>query len=1079
MRKVIPFLAFLLFFHALAFTQRYNITAYGIEEGIQSQVLAIFQDSRGFMWFGTNGGGISRFDGKTFIHYNQKDGLSNNKVRCIAEDKSGNIWVGTEEEGIDIFNGKKFTHLSGDRDLPFHTVRSLLRDRNGNMWIGTGKGIFRYDGIHFKQYSEQNGLEDNFIRCIYEDSKGQIWVGTDNGGAARLDPDSKNDVGFTTFSKKNGMPNNAVYGITEDRSGNMWFATFGSGAVKYDGKELVGFDSRNGLSNNTLYCIFTDSEGNIWFGTYGSGACCYDGRSVTAYSIKEGLASDIVRSIYEDGNGNIWFGTYGGAANKLKGRQFRHYSLGDGLVNNNVRSITQLKNGKYLFGTIQGLSIFDPKAPSGKQFENSDEQNGLNGVVIRSVFEADDGKIWLGTNLGAEIYRENGISEVITPLNAGTVRCIAQDHSGNLWFGREEHGVYRYDGKELERFGKKDGFTDKLIYSIFPDRQGRIWFATEGDGIFCYENGIFRNYSVKNGLSSAIATCLLEDKFSNIWIGTEANGIEKFDGNKFYRYTISEGLSSDMIQSMVLDANGNIWVGTNLGIDKLEQDQKGNVTSVKYFLAKAGFAGVECNPNSAYLDRDGDLWFGTATVLTRYDPSFTKPNKIVPFTHITGLKLNFDKTDWSPYCDSISGWDLIPSGLVLPYDKNQLTFEYVGISLRAPENVKYRFMLEGSDQGWSPYNTRNDVTYTKLQPGDYIFRIQSVNEEGLPGNEVDFRFSITPPWWQTRLFYFLLTISGIFGIYFFVRYRERKLTFEKKVLEIKVAERTKQLQQQKDEIEVQKKVIEEVNKDITDSIHYAKRIQNALLVSEAYLKRHLPEHFVIYKPRDIVSGDFYWALEVKQPNSRNVLLAVADCTGHGVPGALMSTIGISFLNEIVIDSHIIQPDDVLNMLRENVIKSLNPEESTQDSYDGMDIAFLRFDLEKMKIDFAGANIPVCIVRDKVLTLLEPDKFPVGKYTDDLKLFTLHSFDLQKGDSIYIFSDGFQDQFGFPAELREKYKGRSRTGGKKFKWAQLEKTLYDIQSLPFEKQKDELYRIFSDWKGSLPQTDDLIVFGIKV
>lgn len=274
---------------------------------------------------------------------------------------------------------------------------------------------------------------------------------------------------------------------------------------------------------------------------------------------------------------------------------------------------------------------------------------------------------------------------------------------------------------------------------------------------------------------------------------------------------------------------------------------------------------------------------------------------------------------------------------------------------------------------------------------------------------------------------------------------------------------------QKEEVEKQKSLVEqksllleEKNKEVFDSIHYAKRIQRVLLTSEGYLKKIFPQHFVLYKPKDIVSGDFYWS--VKQDNK--VFIATADCTGHGVPGAFMSLVGISFLNEIVIERKITSPEKILGQLREQIIHALNPEDATEESKDGMDIALCCYDFERMQLSFASANNPLYLIRDNVLTELRPDKFPVGKYQEELTPFSLQTIDLKPGDAVYTFTDGYADQFG-------------GINGKKYKYKQLREKLLQVHQLPLEEQKQTLDRGIESWRGKLEQVDDILIIGVRV
>ena len=273
----------------------------------------------------------------------------------------------------------------------------------------------------------------------------------------------------------------------------------------------------------------------------------------------------------------------------------------------------------------------------------------------------------------------------------------------------------------------------------------------------------------------------------------------------------------------------------------------------------------------------------------------------------------------------------------------------------------------------------------------------------------------------------------------------------------------KQKQKANEEMAKQKEIIEEKNKEITDSIHYAKRIQKALLASEMTLKNNLPEHFVLYKPKDIVSGDFYWAQNIND----NFLICTADCTGHGVPGAFMSLLGISYLNEITRERHINNPAMVLDKLRSEIILNLNAEGDDHDSVnDGMDMILCNFKLKEMKLEFACANNPLWLVRGGEFIEYKADKFPVGKYYGDLLPFTNHVVELQKGDLIYTLTDGYPDQFGGP-------------NGKKFKYKALQKILLNVANQPLSEQHKVLEKELQAWQGSLEQIDDVLVIGIRV
>lgn len=282
-------------------------------------------------------------------------------------------------------------------------------------------------------------------------------------------------------------------------------------------------------------------------------------------------------------------------------------------------------------------------------------------------------------------------------------------------------------------------------------------------------------------------------------------------------------------------------------------------------------------------------------------------------------------------------------------------------------------------------------------------------------------------------------------------------------------------------LEEQNAVIAQKNKDITDSINYAKRLQQSVIATDAFLSKHLPEYFVLYKPKDIVSGDFYWA---HSPAENEVIIATADCTGHGVPGAFMSVLGASLLNDIIAERKVLHPNLALNLLRDNLVKMLNPQGSTGETRDGMDIVLCRFNFQKKILSYAAAHNVLWIARGNEMLECLADKFPVGKHHSVQKPFTLRNIQLQPGDVIYTFTDGYADQFGMPAEAWAKIGGASsakatEAKGKKFKYKELQKLLLSIKDKPLAEQRTLLDQAFEKWKGPQEQVDDVLIMGIRV
>jgi len=310
---------------------------------------------------------------------------------------------------------------------------------------------------------------------------------------------------------------------------------------------------------------------------------------------------------------------------------------------------------------------------------------------------------------------------------------------------------------------------------------------------------------------------------------------------------------------------------------------------------------------------------------------------------------------------------------------------------------------------------------------------------------------------------FVLIIVVVFSVFMYNRYKltqQQKLIIEKQKEEVDhqriLAEQRQQL------AEHQKEIIEEKNKEITDSITYASRIQRAILTSDEYIKTHLPtDYFIYYLPKDIVSGDYYWATYHKE----TFYLITADCTGHGVPGAFMSLLNMSFLQEVIVEKSILQPAEILNEQRRRIIKALNPT-GTENSKDGMDCVLSAYDLKNKTLQFSAANNPLYLVRNKELIEYKPDKMPVGLSGQEGKSFTNYTIQLEEGDIIYTFTDGYADQFGGER-------------GKKFLYKRFKEMLTENSQLSMEEQKQYIAAVMDDWKKEVEQIDDILVIGIKV
>jgi len=549
-----------------------------------------------------------------FTTFTTDNGLALDAIACGFKDNTGNLWFGTYGGGVSKYDGQSFTTFSTSEGLAYNTVLSIAQDRMGNLWFGTqGGGVSSYDGKSFKTFSTADGLANNFVLSVTEDKNGNLWFGTYGGGACKYDPSASNKAGsksFTTFSTSQGLANNFVYCITLDIEGNLWFGTHGGGVSKYDGRTFTTFSAAQGLANNVVKSIMQDKIGNLWFGTDGGGVTKYDGnlasslcnlagckhdlsvhreseehnkeiaKSFTTFSTIDGLANNYVISITQDLEGNLWFGTFGGGVSKYDAsasigagsKSFITFSSSQGLANNIISSITTDKRGNLWFGTDGGgVSKFD-----GNAFTTFSTSQGLANNLVRSIAQDRMGNLWFGTQ-GGGVSKYDGKSITTFSTSQGLVgnviSSIIQDKTGNIWFGSDGGGVSKYDGQSFTNFSTKHGLASDFVYCIIQDKSGSLWFGTYGGGVSKYNpwdsiragSESFTNYSTFQGIANNNVWSILQDKRGNLWFATDGGGISMFDGNSFTTYSYAQGLANNFVRIGVQDKSGNLWFGVQGG----------------------------------------------------------------------------------------------------------------------------------------------------------------------------------------------------------------------------------------------------------------------------------------------------------------------------------------------------------------------------------------------------------------------------------------------------------------------------------------------------------------------------------
>ncbi len=782
--------------------QLYNFHNYSVEHGIaQSQVYALHQDHRGFIWFGTRGGGLTRFDGIKFKTYTEKDGLSNNYVYDIVEDSKNNLWIATNN-GLSYYNGIKFSN-----HLPSTTnaiqIYKIALDQKNNCWLATSKGLIMFDGKTFKNISKELRLPQDNVNAVFVDNDGTIYFG-DSKGLYSL---ASNGKQLTNYASKNRYMQNAITSIKKDKQGNLWIGTYGDGAYCYDGKKFFRIDYHHELYNQTILDIFIDSKETIWFATLSNGVIAYQPSSASFINLseREGLSNNHVRAIRQDNSGSYWFGTSGGGVCNYLGKQFTTYDKSSGLGGSFIYSIYRDSQKRLWIGNSQkGLSFY-----ANGIFKNYHAGNGFEDVKVKAIIEGNDGILYIGTE-GKGLYSlKDSTFRAIPSLAKTYIKGLAKDQK-YIWVATAGNGLIRIESSDgdlhFTHFTVANGMLSNRLTSVFVDPMGSIWYGTENNGIGCItQNGNhLRKLTTKNGLSSNAIRSITADKKGFLWIGTAGSGVNavslKNKQSKPLIFNYKNGLTSTNIYLLTFDYHGNLIVGTERGLDYVYLTKQNAIRKIKHYNKGDGFTGVETCQNAVFNDQDGTIWFGTINGLIKFNPASRMKNTVPPIIQITDIKLFYLPLSKTPFKAFLKDWNVVHE-MDLPFDQNHITFDFFAVNLSNPESVRYKWKLEGFDDHWSPASTDQSILYSNLNPGTYRFLVKASNEDGVWSNEpAMISFTIATPIWY-RWWFILLEVVGIIAlIYAAIRWRFNRL-------KVKSEEEKKKLQLEKEVVELEQKAL--------------------------------------------------------------------------------------------------------------------------------------------------------------------------------------------------------------------------------------------------------------------------------
>jgi len=811
------------------------------EQGLSNTTIeAIFQDKRGFIWFGTRDG-LNRYDGYQVIvyRYNSKDSnsISDNYIQYIYEDKNQNMWVGTIN-GLNRFNTQKnnFTrykhNTANPKSLSNNHVSCITEDRKGNLWISTlggGVNLFKPKEeifISFRHEAKKNNsLSSDDVSYICRDSQDNFWVGTKNGLNIFYPETGSFELYKNLGNYNKEKLNNSINIIKEDRKGNLWLGTEDNGLILFNHKENTFAEYRHiekdptSLSSNLIRSILIDKAGNVWIGSVNGGLDLFNEVTHSFFHYQNepdnvfSLSQRTVSALFEDNQGNIWAGTHRGGVNLYmpnteKFTLYRQEQQKNSLSHNDVKAFYEDSYGNLWIGTDGGgLNLFDRNKNTFRHFKYDPyNTNTIGSNEVLHIMEDSERNLWVGT-WGGGLCLFNRSTESFTrylnnpadslSISSNYIQKIFEDSKKNLWVATYYGGLNLFNKKtnHFTRVINAPGNNSKLqgnnIVSLAEDKEGNSWIGTDDGGLNCY-NPVTKNFThyFNNEERNPDLRIIFIDSKGRLWIGQTGLYIFYPKQKSFSLYTDKAGLNTEFIKGIAEDGQGNFWISTSNGITQFNPE---NFSFKKYNTAD-GLQGLEYEANAYLKTKDGEIFFGGLNGFNSFYPKNIRTNTFIPPVYITDFQI-FNKKispteDNSPLQTDISFTDKI----TLTYKQSTFSFSFAGLNYTSSENNQFAYKLENWDKDWNYTGIERKASYTNVSPGKYLFKVRASNNDGIWNEEGrSVIVIITPPFWDTWWFRLLVLLSMVSAVIIFYRFR-RKL--EKRNMEERKREEMHQVQLQ-------------------------------------------------------------------------------------------------------------------------------------------------------------------------------------------------------------------------------------------------------------------------------------------
>ena len=1007
--------------------QFYQFQAYGLEVGLTDPfIYSITQDARGYLVVGT-GEGLGVFDGVSFEMKYTQDGLAEDFVSKLYKSKTGIVWIGHKEGGLSFIHGNEISTY----DLDFEVnslITGITEDEEGVVWFSSQQGgVFQIDiksGIQRMFFDQFDGKNVNDL-LISEDN--ELFVATSNGVEHYYLSDSQDELFFSDrYLDQQNIQSLQSLGrvgiaIGTNQSGVYLLGKGDNDPVRLDLPDEI-----------LIKDLCTDDENNLYVSTFNMGIYKLGQNGIVHYSEENGLGTSNIQTTFIDREGTMWVGAYGSGVYKHSREVFTYYLMSSEIP---VQDILVDVNEMYIATKNKIIKVQDDN------FSNLDTIVVENISNITCLYADQKNQLWIGTSNNGLFVCDRSSKQVrkwslTSDYLASTINDIS-GYGNQIWVGTY-NGLYEIgEFNALNHYDISSGLSHNRVNCLyFDDDEKALYIGTESAELSILKNGHLTNrrYSESYSMLNIFHIDKLSD--GGIYLASQGDGVFRFLNDQFEQFSTNEGLASNFCYGIIEDSRKMLWVTHNGYLSRIDIE----TSDIRVFESEDG-------ANKAYLKsalakRGNDIWYGSQEGLLKYNGNNDFINLVTPVIGVEELTVNGEPIDIVEELSLVAG----------RYDFSVLLR---GLSLKHPKDVQFSYILENYDNEWSDISPIPEIKFNKLTDGEYVLKVKAFNDDLQGSEELEvLRIVIAMPYWKRWWFWVACFLLLVVSIYWYVKYRERRYKIRQDELERELAIRSKEVLEQKEKLEI-------TNKDITDSINYAKRIQDAVLPDDNDFKYFFPKSFVSYRPRDIVSGDFYWI----NKRGDEIMLVCGDCTGHGVPGAFLSIIGQQLLREIFDIKNITDPNEIITQLDKSFGYMMNQEQEDLETKDGMDVVVCSFNFREGRLRWASAVRPLILYRDGERSFYRGNRRSVGGEHSD-KSYDLHELEIKQGDVIYLFSDGYPDQFGGPEK-------------KKLKITGLFDILEEVNGLAIEEQEKLINSKLVKWQAHYPQTDDILFMAIEV